>query len=68
MTLQPHAELLTIGTPEFLRYVIVADGTAPAGQLRYWTGATWTKDLGQACLYAERGFAWRDVAKIRTQK
>jgi len=58
------AEIVTAGTAEFPRYVIVADSDAPAEHRRYWAGQKWIAQAHLALLYADRNVALHDLAAV----
>jgi hypothetical protein len=58
------AEIMTVGTAEFPRYIIVANADAPPEHRRYWAGQKWIRPAGLALLYADRGLASHDLAAV----
>lgn len=58
------AEITTVGSPEFPRYVIVEDADAPPEQRKYWAGHKWIKEARLALLYANRDLASLEATMV----
>jgi hypothetical protein len=58
------AEIITVGSPEFPRYIIVEDADAPPEQRRYWAGQKWITQAHLALLYANRDLAMHEATMI----
>jgi len=62
MTSKLRAEIITVGTAEFPRYIIVAGSDGPSEHRRYWAGQKWITQAHLALLYADRNVALHDAA------
>jgi hypothetical protein len=58
------AEVVTVGTAEFPRYVIVADADAHPEHRKYWAGQKWITQAHLALLYADRNEALYDLSAV----
>ena len=57
-------EIVTVGTDEFPRYIIVEDADVLPEHRRYWAGQKWIKQSHLALLYANRDLASHDLAAV----
>jgi hypothetical protein len=64
MVSKHKAEVVSVGTAEFPRFVIVADCDAPPQRRRYWAGQKWISQSHLALLYADRNVALEDLATV----
>jgi hypothetical protein len=61
MRSQRRAEIITVGTAEHPRYIIVEGAGASHGQRRYWAGQKWISQPRLALLYAHQEVASHDL-------
>lgn len=68
MAFKPTPTVVSVGPMDFPRYIIVADGSVPLEQRRYWTGEHWTNLQRRALLYADERAAWADAKWIGRER
>jgi len=67
MTSKVKPEVRRVGPKQFLRWVIIDDGTKVPSQRRFWNGMEWVEGLRNAMLFAHKNMVRAELERAKSE-